>query len=570
LKTFIPIDKLEIFLDNYDSTKSDAELRQLRNEVASLRGNLKQKQQKRQQTATITTTTTNTTTDASIDDTKISRNQLKMKKKLAEQENELTLKSSRLKLIVRYNPFLPMIKSTKTNILLTNNNKQTLPQSLSTTTLTSTITNDNQQSEPNYSWTTLPSALATAAMLTASTFSTQPPHLTSSTTTLTTTTTTSTTSTGNDSILFNQIYKPSLMPTQSSHLSNSLSSSSSSLTNSSSIEQYVFLFTSDFERNAWVEEINTAIYAFKFRKAGSRSSLEQNDIENRIFLLKKAEDPPKVVTSCCTGTLELLIKSTEQLAQSNRVFVAVELKSCGSYLQVAQTKSTPLTLSPVWNEKFNLELQSVDALRIILYYHQSDSEGGSAIAISSQEVRIGSESVNLNKIASIKLQNGLQVHLEIKFLSPKKTITRRRTRHRNDIFGGNLLDLLEREKATIPRILKDCVEVIETRGIEEMGIYRVSSVVSEVQKIKELYSKSPASALEELRRKSPHLAANVLKLYLRELPDPLFTSQLYHRFMKDLDCSVLEFRLSELCRTFSDLPKSNKTIIVFLLNHLLK
>jgi hypothetical protein len=99
----------------------------------------------------------------------------------------------------------------------------------------------------------------------------------------------------------------------------------------------------------------------------------------------------------------------------------------------------------------------------------------------------------------------------MKFLSPKKTITRRRTRNRNDLFGANLAELLQyiyklfnvklnnfhicslfnrREKTTIPRILKDCVEVIETKGIEEVGIYRVSSVVSEVQKMKDLYSKS--------------------------------------------------------------------------------
>ena len=32
------------------------------------------------------------------------------------------------------------------------------------------------------------------------------------------------------------------------------------------------------------------------------------------------------------------------------MFVAVELKSCGSYLQVAQTKCTELSTTPVWNE----------------------------------------------------------------------------------------------------------------------------------------------------------------------------------------------------------------------------
>lgn len=61
----------------------------------------------------------------------------------------------------------------------------------------------------------------------------------------------------------------------------------------------------------------------------------------------------------------------------------------------------------------------------------------------------------------------------------------------------------------------------------------------------------------------------MLKLYLRELPDPLFTTHLYHRFMSALDCSVNEFRMVELCRVFDELPETNKTIILFVLTHLL-
>ncbi len=90
----------------------------------------------------------------------------------------------------------------------------------------------------------------------------------------------------------------------------------------------------------------------------------------------------------------------------------------------------------------------------------------------------------------------------MKFLSPKKTITRRRTRNRNDIFGGSLAELLQRENTTIPRILKDCVEVIETKGIDEVGIYRVSSVVSEVQKMKDLYSKSKLMFVKAVLKKN--------------------------------------------------------------------
>jgi len=83
------------------------------------------------------------------------------------------------------------------------------------------------------------------------------------------------------------------------------------------------------------------------------------------------------------------------------------------------------------------------------------------------------------------------------------------------------------------------------------------------------YFTDPNQTLNELRQKSPHLSANLLKLYLRELPDPLFTSHLYDRFMSALECSIPDFRLVELCRIFNELPEPNKTIILFVLTHLL-
>lgn len=67
--------------------------------------------------------------------------------------------------------------------------------------------------------------------------------------------------------------------------------------------------------------------------------------------MKKLEEPPKVIASSCTGSLELLIKQLDNLSQPNKVYVAVELKSLGSYLEVAKTKSSGMgTSTPVWNE----------------------------------------------------------------------------------------------------------------------------------------------------------------------------------------------------------------------------
>ena len=112
------------------------------------------------------------------------------------------------------------------------------------------------------------------------------------------------------------------------------------------------------------------------------------------------------------------------------------------------------------------------------------------MAIASYELKIDPKHLDGAKTITIKLNNNLSITHSMKFLSPKKTITRRRTRNKNDLFGNNIQEVLQKEKTTIPRILKDCVEVIETKGIEEIGIFRVSAVVSEVQKMKELYAKS--------------------------------------------------------------------------------
>ena len=48
-----------------------------------------------------------------------------------------------------------------------------------------------------------------------------------------------------------------------SNSSNIQIASSSQFNSNSNVEQYVFLFTSDFERIAWLDEINGAIYACK-------------------------------------------------------------------------------------------------------------------------------------------------------------------------------------------------------------------------------------------------------------------------------------------------------------------
>ena len=62
------------------------------------------------------------------------------------------------------------------------------------------------------------------------------------------------------------------------------------------------------------------------------------------------------------------------------------------------------------------------------------------------------------------------------------------------------------------------------------GLYRVSGVKSKVEKICQAFENG--ADLVDLTDIHPNVIANVLKLYLRQLPESLLTSKLYPEFIR--------------------------------------
>lgn len=59
------------------------------------------------------------------------------------------------------------------------------------------------------------------------------------------------------------------------------------------------------------------------------------------------------------------------------------------------------------------------------------------------------------------------------------------------------------------------------------GIYRMSGVKSKVQQLRACYNRHEPVCLSE---HGPHVVASLLKQFLRELPDPVLTSELSPKF----------------------------------------
>ena len=81
---------------------------------------------------------------------------------------------------------------------------------------------------------------------------------------------------------------------------------------------------------------------------------------------------------------------------------------------------------------------------------------------------------------------------------------------------------------TVPEIVKVCTEFIEKFGVVD-GIYRLSGVTSNVQYLRDEFDGEKIPDLTSYE-KDIHCMTSVVKLYFRELPNPLLTYQLYEKF----------------------------------------
>ncbi|XP_048144035.1 rho GTPase-activating protein 45 isoform X1 [Corvus hawaiiensis] len=160
------------------------------------------------------------------------------------------------------------------------------------------------------------------------------------------------------------------------------------------------------------------------------------------------------------------------------------------------------------------------------------------------------------------------------------------------LFGQDFMKASQGSPDGIPFIVKKCISEIEKRALKTKGIYRVNGVKTRVEKLCQAFENG--KELVELSQASPHDISNVLKLYLRQLPEPLMPFRLYNELMglakeslqggevkgrsgkggpelvdrgADTDQVVLTLVL-KLRELLKELPSENMATLQYLLQHL--
>ncbi|XP_078663300.1 rho GTPase-activating protein 8-like isoform X1 [Branchiostoma floridae x Branchiostoma belcheri] len=119
----------------------------------------------------------------------------------------------------------------------------------------------------------------------------------------------------------------------------------------------------------------------------------------------------------------------------------------------------------------------------------------------------------------------------------------------------------------LPKVMRETTTYLRQHGVEVEGIFRRSANAKMVKEVQKMYNEGRTVNWTELG--DPHLAAAILKTFLREMPEPLITFQLYDEVMRihgELDGNDRLMATKELIS--GKLPELNYVVLKYLVDFL--
>ncbi|KAI4533692.1 hypothetical protein MG293_016711 [Ovis ammon polii] len=192
----------------------------------------------------------------------------------------------------------------------------------------------------------------------------------------------------------------------------------------------------------------------------------------------------------------------------------------------------------------------------------------------------------------------------LKFLLRRPTLQSLREKGyiKDQVFGCPLAELCEREKSSVPRFVQQSIRAVEARGLDIDGLYRISGNLATIQKLRykvdhgearplvlpqacrrlkkradlfflpPLPPRPPAADerldLEDGHWEDVHVITGALKLFFRELPEPLFPFSHFRQFLAAIKLQDPAKRFRCVRDLVRSLPVPNHDTLRVLFQHL--
>lgn len=131
---------------------------------------------------------------------------------------------------------------------------------------------------------------------------------------------------------------------------------------------------------------------------------------------------------------------------------------------------------------------------------------------------------------------------------------------------ASLSDYAPSEGPMVPALIVHCINEIETRGLTEEGIYRVSGSEREIKQLKERFLRS--KQIPKLSDIDIHVICGCIKDFLRNLNEPIIPTSLWRNFSNAVQNIDDNEAVRELYSAINRLPQANRDTLAFLIQHL--
>ena len=264
----------------------------------------------------------------------------------------------------------------------------------------------------------------------------------------------------------------------------------------------------------------------------------------------------------------LLFADKKLLEKKKKVFCAVEV----DFERKAFTGSKRASKTLTWDEMFEVEIQHGREVCLSCFTssHEFDKPVAKVSFNLSPFVRCGKQ----HKVL-FRLHPQGAIHLVMEFTEMKTLLKRAPSDRKSGVFGFQLNVTSRNENASVPLIVRKCVEEIEERGLTAKGLYRISGNARRKKQLHAQFDEdSTAVDLSEENYPDINVIAGILKDYLRELPEPLITESLSKLLIKAAQDQVQDQDVTAQKRLLSkfmvQLPQNNRETLVYLLNHFMR
>ncbi|CAH6777163.1 Syde2 [Phodopus roborovskii] len=311
------------------------------------------------------------------------------------------------------------------------------------------------------------------------------------------------------------------------------------------------------------------------------SSCCKNELDIDAFRHYSFADQPKC-SQYISGLMSVHFYGAEGLKppriDSKDVFCAIQVDS------VNKARTALLTCRTTFldmDHTFNIEIENAQHLKLVVFSWEPTPRRNRVCCHGTIVLPTLFRVTKTHQLA-VKLEPRGLIYVKVTLMEQWENSLHGLDKNRESVvFGVDIQKVVEKENAgsMVPLLIQKCIMEIERRGCQVVGLYRLCGSAAVKKELREAFEKdSKTVGLCEDQYPDINVITGVLKDYLRELPSPLITKQLYEAVLDAMVKSPLKMS-SNGCENESGdsqfavgllncLPDVEKATLKMLLDHL--